>query len=125
MGIGGRSKGWPSLGVDGLQVATRGALVPLQNASPIAQNVSTVSAICSSHISQLVTGEGEHVLPIFTFHRLIRSTSKYNNVGTVGTQRREEFSRTEVREGLLAEVTFMFRVGNMRIPSPGEERKNE
>lgn len=73
VGIGGRSKGWPSLGVDRLQVATRGALVPLQNASPIAQNVSTVSAICSSHISQLVTGEGEHVLPIFTFHRLIRS----------------------------------------------------
>ena len=59
--------------VDGLQVATRGALAPLQNASPIAQNVSTVSAVCSSHISQLVTGEGEHVLPIFTFHRRIRS----------------------------------------------------
>jgi len=46
-------------------------------------------------------------------------------VGTVGTQRREEFSRTEVREGLLAEVTFMLSLGHMRIPSPGEERKNE
>lgn len=38
----------------------------------IAQNVSTVSAIFVPVTSHAESGEGEHVLPIFTFHRLIR-----------------------------------------------------
>lgn len=67
-----QKQGWPNLG-ELLAPGCNLVPCPTSECFPYSQNVLTVGAICSSHISQLVTGEGEHVLPIFTFHRLIRS----------------------------------------------------
>lgn len=60
--------------------------------------------------------------PVWT---TISLTSECNDVGTIGIHRRKICLRIGLREGLLVEVTLRVSPAKMKIPSPGEKRRNE